>query len=311
MSNEQNELFVINQEAIKEMIYEIRGQKVMMDFDLAKIYGYETRRFNEQVKNNIDRFDDDFMFQITKEEFETILKSKKSTSSWGGRRKEPYVFTEQGIYMLMTVLKGDLAIQQSKSLIRLFKAMKDYIIETKNVSYSANQCIDIKFSSYDKRFEIIENKLNMVMDNFIDPSTYKEFAIFDGQRIESDIAFQTIYSLAKKSIILIDDYISVKTLQLFKVCRNNIIISVCSDNVARNGVTDELLQDFINDTGLIISLKPTYRKAHDRYIVIDYETDNEIIYHSGCSSKDGGNKLTTIMRIENNIDYHRFIDDII
>lgn len=114
----------LTENSIETMIYEIRGERVMLDSDLAKIYGYETNRFNEQVKNNAEKFPKDFMFQISKEEWQTILKSKKSTSSWGGTRKMPYVFTEQGIYMLMTVLKGELATEQSKTLIRLFKRMK-------------------------------------------------------------------------------------------------------------------------------------------------------------------------------------------
>lgn len=89
-----------------------------MDSDLAEIYGYETRDFNKQVKNNIERFDEDFRFQLTKEEYDVInLMWKNSTSSWGGTRKLPYVFTEQGIYMLMTVLKGELAVSQSKMLV--------------------------------------------------------------------------------------------------------------------------------------------------------------------------------------------------
>ena len=99
-----NELVIITEDNIKDMIYEIRGQKVMLDFDLARIYGYETKRFNEQVKNNINKYPDDFMFKLNSNEFNTILMSKKSTSSWGGTRKLPYAFTEQGIYMLMTVL---------------------------------------------------------------------------------------------------------------------------------------------------------------------------------------------------------------
>ena len=112
----------------------------MLDADLAEIYGYSTKRFNEQVKNNIEKFDEDFRFQLTSDEVITCsrskksalkqenLRSKKSASSWGGLRYAPYAFTEQGIYMLMTVLKGERAIAQSKALIRLFKQMKDYIV---------------------------------------------------------------------------------------------------------------------------------------------------------------------------------------
>ena len=107
---------------IEGKIMVIRGQQVMLDRDLAEIYGYEVKRFNEQVKNNIERFDDDFRFQLTDEEVNN-LRSKISTSSWGGVRYKPYAFTEQGIYMLMTVLKSDLAVRQSKILIRTFKQM--------------------------------------------------------------------------------------------------------------------------------------------------------------------------------------------
>ena len=105
----------INAEYLKEFIHSIRGVRVMLDADLAKIYGYSTKDFNRQVKNNIEKFEQDFMFQLTDEECE-ILRCKNSTSSWGGRRYNPYAFTEQGIYMLMTVLKGELATKQSKAL---------------------------------------------------------------------------------------------------------------------------------------------------------------------------------------------------
>ena len=102
----------------------------MLDFELAEIYGYETKNFNRQVKNNIDKFEgDDFMFQLTREEFDEILRCKNFTSSWGGQRYLPNAFTEQGVYMLMTVLRGYLAIRQSRALIRAFKAMKDYIVD--------------------------------------------------------------------------------------------------------------------------------------------------------------------------------------
>ena len=94
-----NEVAIIDEKSLENKIYFVRNQKVMLDFELAEIYGYSTTRFNEQVKNNLEKFDEDFMFQLTKDEFENLM-SKKSISSWGGRRKLPYVFTEQGIYML-------------------------------------------------------------------------------------------------------------------------------------------------------------------------------------------------------------------
>ena len=134
--DKKDDIILLNQDSLSKKIYVIRGQKVMLDFELAERYGYETKRFNEQVKNNIEKFDEDFRFQLTKDEWE-FLRSKFSTSKSetgsGGRRYLPFAFTEQGIYMLMTVLKGELAIKQSKALIRTFKQMKDYIVENQGL----------------------------------------------------------------------------------------------------------------------------------------------------------------------------------
>ena len=146
------------------MIYEIRGQKVMLDFELAKIYGYETKNFNRQVKNNIDKFPDEFMFRLTKEETQEILRCKNFTSAlWttgkGGRSYLPYAFMEQGVYMLMTVLKGALATKQSIALVKAFKQMKDYIIENNGLVMNTNPYIESRFASIDRRFEVIEHKI--------------------------------------------------------------------------------------------------------------------------------------------------------
>jgi len=128
----------LNSETIESMIYIIRNQKVMLDFELAKIYGYTTKAFNQQVKNNISKFPERYRFQLTKEETIKLQRSKNLTAElWaegkGGRSSLPYAFTEQGIYMLMTVLKGELATKQSIALIDAFKAMKDYIVESNNL----------------------------------------------------------------------------------------------------------------------------------------------------------------------------------
>ena len=139
-----NEIIVpeLNSETIESMIYIVRGQKVMLDFELAQIYGYKTKSFNQQVKRNINRFPDDLMFCLTKEEVIQIVRSQNVTSDiWavgkGGRTYLPYAFTEQGIYMLMTVLKGELATKQSIALVRAFKQMKDFIVES-NIYISTN-----------------------------------------------------------------------------------------------------------------------------------------------------------------------------
>jgi len=263
----------LNNETIESMIYIIRGQKVMLDYELAKIYGYETKRFNEQVKNNINKFPERYRFQLVKEEYDIILRSKKSTSSWGGTRKLPYAFTEQGIYMLMTVLKGDLATKQSIALIDAFKQMKDYIIESNNLLLNTNSYIESRFSACDKRFESIENQLEIVMDNFIDPNTYKHFLIKDGEKIEADIAYQSIYRLAKYSIYIADDYIDVKTLQLLKCIKENINVIIFTDNKGKNNLNNNFINDFKNDTNINISLKKNNKRFHDRYIILDFNVD--------------------------------------
>ena len=285
----------LNNDMINSMIYEIRGVKVMLDFNLAEIYGYTTSRFNEQVKRNKDKFENDFMFQLTKTEWDDFLLSHFATANnISKNRFLPYAFTEQGIYMLMTVLKGELAVKQSKTIIRLFKQMKDYLVESNNLlSFDDLLKVTNKNTSDIKD---IKKKLEVVMDNFIDPSTYKHFAIYKGERIEADIAYQTIYSLAKHSIHIIDDYIDIKTLQLLKCCKNNIKIVIFSDNKAKNGLTKRIIDDFINDTGIDISIKEN-KISHDRFIAIDLDYKESYYYLCGSSSKDSGNKLTTIIEL--------------
>ncbi len=199
----KNEIAIVDKETVENLIYIVRGQKVMLDVDLARIYGYETRRFNEQVKNNSERFDDDFRFQLTKPEFENLM-SKNSTSSWGGTRKLPYAFTETGIYMLMTVLKGDLAIAQSKALIRIFKGMKDYISEnraligTDDIARLAIQTSENTAAIAKITDEMLrKSDLPKIFKNFASSDTGKEFLIMNGQLAEADAAYQGIYAKAK------------------------------------------------------------------------------------------------------------------
>ena len=132
----------------------------MLDFDLAAIYGYETKYFNRQVNNNSARFDEDFRFQLTEEEYKN-LRCKNFTSSWGGKRYPPYAFTEEGIYMLMTVLKGDLAVSQSKKLIRLFKKMKNYILQNQNI-LAGSELLRLSIQTQSNTEEIRQIKQQMV-----------------------------------------------------------------------------------------------------------------------------------------------------
>ena len=297
----------LNEYLLTSKIYIIRGQKVMFDFELAEIYGYETKNFNRQVKNNNDKFDQDFMFQLSKEEYKEILRCKNFTSSWGGTRHLPYAFTEQGIYMLMTVLKGDLATKQSKALIRLFKNMKDYLIENNSL---------LTQKDYLNLFKLINNNSDRIIELEEEFKSFSKvlnshYLILNGERIEGDIAYQEIYRLANKSIHIIDDYIDIKTLQLLKCVKDNIEIMIFSDNKSRNNLNSNFINDFINDTGFNIQFKKNNNRFHDRYIIIDFDTESETIFHCGASSKDAGKRITTITRIEEQNLYKDLIKEIL
>ena len=297
----------LNEELIVSKIYIIRGQKVMLDFELAEIYGYETKNFNRQVKNNNDKFDQDFMFQLSKEEYKEILRCKNFTSSWGGTRHLPYAFTEQGIYMLMTVLKGELATKQSKALIRLFKNMKDYLIENNSL---------LTQKDYLNLFKLINNNSDRIKEleeefKLFSKVINSHYLILNGERIEGDIAYQEIYKIANKSIYIIDDYIDIKTLQLLKSVKGDIEIMIFSDNKSRNNLNSNFINDFINDTGFNIWFKKNNNRFHDRYIIIDFDTESETIFHCGASSKDAGKRITTITRIEEQNLYKDLIKEIL
>lgn len=308
----------INKEFIKDKIYIIRNQKVMLDSDLAKIYGYTTKAFNQQVKNNINKFDDDFRFQLTDEEvFE--LRSKNFTSNFvnnkrGGRTYRPYVFTEQGIYMLMTVLKGNLAIRQSKAIIRLFKDMKDYLIESDRFN-SVNHLLQLSIQTTENTKDIKNIKENMatkkdlikIMKEFIN-SNNKEILILNGQTVEGNIAYSDIYESAKKSIYIIDNYIGLKTLALLKCVKKGIKIIIFSDNLGKS-LHEFEYEDFIKEyPNINVVFKRTNNIIHDRYIIIDYKQESEQIYHCGSSSKDIGKRITTISKVEDKEVYYSLID---
>ena len=314
----KNELIEITNEQVKDKIFIIKGQKVMLDFHLAEIYGYTTKDFNRQVKNNIDKFDDDFRFQLTKEEFIFLrcknFTSKISNENRGGRRYIPYAFTEQGIYMLMTVLKGEKATRQSKMLIRLFKGMKDYITKNSNyVTYDefVRQSLVMNENINEIKKEMVtKNELNIVINDLTDKNIPKEYLVLNGNKVEGDLAYQRIYSKANKSIYIIDNYINLKTLVLLKDIKKEVKVIILSDNTSGSLHKLEYL-DFIKEYEVDIDFKKTNGIIHDRYIIIDYKTNNEMIYTCGPSSKDIGNKIGTISRTNDESIYHYLIDNLL
>ncbi len=308
-----DEILIQDENDLRTKIHTIRGVQVMLDFDLAEIYGYDTRSFNKQVTNNIERFDEDFRFQLTKEEFdELILMCKNYTSSWGGTRKLPYAFTEQGIYMLMTVLRGELAVKQSKALVRIFKQMKDFILQSQNI-LSGPELTKLSLQTADNTKQISDNskeiksikdnmvtktELTKVMKNFTDPNIKKDYLFLNGETVEADIAYSTIYSSAKKTIFIIDNYISLKTLVLLKFVKPTVQITLFSDNVGK-GLHKTEYSDFCKEyPNIHLTLKMTKGIYHDRYIILDFGTKNEKIFHCGGSSKDAGARTTSISQVD-------------
>ncbi len=235
---------IITVDRIRNRVYVIRGQQVMLDYDLAEIYGYEVKRLNEQVKRNIARFPEDFMFQLTREEhdnlksqfatskglgMDTNLKSQIVTSSWGGKRKPPYAFTEQGIYMLATVLRGELAEQQSIFIMRAFREMRHYIKQNQQfITQSEMNLVAAKVADLsvqvtgisdwkrktEKDIEVIRESIDLLNENFVSDKDFKNFVIYKGQKFEADAAYIDIYQQAVTSIYVVDDYMNTKTLQL-------------------------------------------------------------------------------------------------
>ena len=316
---ESTELMTVDN--ICNRVYVIRGKQVMLDYDLAEIYGYEVKRLNEQVKRNITRFPEDFMFQLTKDEIpEDFLKSQIATLNENGNKrglhikKLPFAFTEQGIYMLATVLRGELAEQQSIFIMRAFREMRHYIkqnqqfvtpsemrlVTTKvsEISVQVAGVVDWKNKAED-RFDSIQRSIDTLNENFVSDKDFKNFVIYKGQKFEADAAYIDIYQQARKSIYVVDDYVNTKTLQLLSQKHAGVEVVLFTENGhgKRGFLTTSVVNDFIQEYPPL-KIKPN-ADCHDRLIVLDYGLPTEQAYHCGASSKDAGKKLCAINKIVN------------
>ncbi|MBQ3475089.1 MAG: ORF6N domain-containing protein [Bacilli bacterium] len=285
-----NEIAIIEGN-IEDKIYIIRGIQVLLDSDLAKYYGYTTKAFNQQVQRNIDKFDEEFMFKLTESEMNNILRSQNVTSSlnnYGGRRYLPYVFTEQGVYMVMTILKGKKAIEQSKNLIRVFKKMKDYLVNNNIIDQKYINNLVLKqqdiLIDHDNRISKIEN----VNRNKI---------FFEGEIYDAYSMILNIFGRISEELIIIDNYANKELLDIVSnYCNKVIIISKNIDeilirkyNSQYNNVT------FINNDSF-----------HDRFLIIDRKE----IYTIGSSIKDIGKKTTCINKIEDEKELNKILEQV-
>lgn len=319
-------IHLIDENSLRDKIHIIRGVRVMLDYDLAAIYGYSTKDLNRQVRNNPAKFaGDDFMFQLTREESFALSRCNNSslnrnTGRGSNIKYNPYVFTEQGIYMLMTVLHGDLAVMQSRALVVAFKSMKDYIIENRfmigqheylqlslQVNENKNETVQIRkelTTLGSQMTEVLDRLSNVVERSEIapflldmgNPSEKREYLFLDGQPMKADLAYMEIYGKATKSIHIIDDYINLKTLHLISNVKQDIEITIVSDNIGQKLRLSDY-QDFLKEKpDLSIQFVRNNRISHDRFIVLDYGIPGEKLFSCGSSSKDAGNRMTTIMQ---------------
>ena len=315
---ENTELMTVDN--IFNRVYVIRGHQVMLDYDLAEIYGYEVKRLNEQVKRNIVRFPEDF------------LKSQIATLNENGNKrglhikKLPFVFTEQGIYMLATVLRGELAEQQSIFIMRAFREMRHYIKQNQQfVTQSEMRLVTAKVSEIsvqvagvvdwknkaEDRFDSIQRSIDTLNENFVSDKDFKNFVIYKGQKFEADAAYIDIYQQAKRSIYVVDDYVNTKTLQLLSQKQVGVDVVLFTENGhgKRGFLTTSVVNDFIQEYPPL-RIKPN-ADCHDRLIVLDYGLTTEQAYHCGASSKDAGKKLCAINVILETSMIHPVIDKLL
>jgi len=276
-----NEIILV--EDIKNLIYTIKGKQVMLDKDLAKLYQVETRVLNQAVKRNIERFPEDFMFQLNEDEFE-ILKSQIviSSSNWGGTRKLPYAFTEQGISMLSAVLKSKVAIKVSINIIRAFVQMRKFLLTNSSI-FQRIENIEQKLITHDENFQKIFKKL----ENNEIPI---QGIFFNGQIWDTYEFINKLLKSAKKEIILIDNYIDETVLTIFSKYPN------LDFTIITKQINKKLKLDIDKYNSQYKNLKvKTSNKYHDRFLLIDDE-----IYHIGASLKDLGKKVFAFSKIEIN-----------
>ena len=272
---------------IQPMIKVIRGQQVMLDSDLSALYGVETRRLNEQVKRNIERFPDDFMFQLRKEELDNLM-SQNATSSWGGTRKLPYAFTEQGIAMLSTVLKSQTAVEVNIRIMRAFITMRRFIATNAQL-FQRLETIEYHQLEMKQHQEVTDRRIDEVfkrLDTDIPPmqGIFYDGQVFDAYRFVSDLIRK-----AKQSIVLIDNYVDDTVLTLLDKRSEGVSATIYTQRVSSQFQLDV---DRHNSQYPLIEIK-RFNKAHDRFLLIDNE-----VYHIGASIKDLGKKWFgfTLMR---------------
>ena len=266
---------VIEKENIKieNVIYEIRGKQVMLDSDLAKLYYVETKRINEAVKNNMEKFPERFSWKLTGEESESFLVENfdQNLETRGGRYNCPRVFTEQGVAMLATILKSKVATQVSIRIMDAFVAMRKYI-STELMEHNK------MLINHENRLTLLEN----VFDNFKEETNH---IFFEGQIYDAYSLMRKIFEKAEESIVIIDNYVDKNILDILSKTSRNVTLITNK----YNNVDYEKYKEQYNNIAIVVN-----NSFHDRFIILD----KKVLYHSGASFKDLGKKCFAITKIE-------------
>ena len=282
---EDKNLVIVDNKEIQSMIYTFRGRQVMLDSDLAMLYQVETKYLNRQRNRNAERFPEDFCFQLSKEEYEFLrcqnVTSKNENGS-GGRRYLPYVFTEQGIAMLSSVLKSEVAAKASINIMRAFVEMRKFLISN-NEMFARLDRVELKQLETDK-------KLEEVFDYIATTKEVKQKIFFNGQIYD---AFSLMVELVEKAgteLILIDNYVDINTLNILSKKKDGVnVLIVTSGN---GNLTDKDIAKF-NSQYPKLTVKIS-KDFHDRFLIIDRRD----VYHIGASIKDAGKKSFGITKLE-------------
>ena len=272
---------------IEDKILVIRGQQVMLDRDLAGLYGVETKNINKAMSRNKERFPINFCFQLTTDEFASLRFQNGTSNKKGGRRYLPFVFTEQGVAMLSGVLHSDIAVKVSISIMNAFVHMRHYLNNNSEYINQVNKLetkVDLKFVEYDKNF----TKIFKVLDS--SPKSIKQGVFVQGQIFDAYTKFQELIKSAKKEIILIDNYIDLTVLD--QLTAKNAGVDVIIYTQPKTPVK-KLDIDKFNAQYPSLAIKHT-NTMHDRFLIID----NTEIYHIGASLKDLGRKCFGFARLE-------------
>lgn len=267
---------IVDDKKVEDMIYEIRGKQVMLDSDLAKLYQCKngTKTINLAVKRNINRFPDDFYFQLSDEDIK-ILRFQNETANHMTRTK-PYVFTEQGIAMLATALKTEVASDVSIKIMRNFVEMRKYI----NSSLIEQKYINNMVIKHEDEIKHLYESFDKMKEN-----TKVSTIFYDGEIYDAYSLLFKILNKAKSKIIIIDNYAGIELFDLIKEIKVKIIVYT-------KNVNNELLKKYNKEYNNLEIIK--CELFHDRFIIID----NKILYYSGASFKDLGKKCFALTKIE-------------